>query len=552
MRRAERPLWQDCIALCAISVISAAPFFAGLGFYSDDWAFLHTFTESGGGGLSPAILHGLAYFPPRPGQGVLDATLVTAFGTNPLPYHLFNLAVCSGFAMLLYAVLLRFGADRPIAFATAALFIVWPQLSTVRVWFAAFQIPLSGVFFLINTWIELSPPRRGATGIVRKLLSLAMMAASLSLYELFAPAFVLVALGLGWERGRAVDARTFRARIAAALPFVPNILLVLVTLFLKAQASPRGASSSASVRYILDNLLSRSHDPLTDWGINLWSMFQLHFVEVPLAVVRSPLSAFAAGPAAIILTAAIAAGLVAAWRVWRGGPAGLSVRAGFRLIALGIPAFLVGYAIFLTTPSTSLALSGMGNRTAFAASIGVVLVILGLLALCAAPFGGYRRAVFSLLVGTTVALSALRLATIGSYWAKADDIRASQLRHAREDLAGIPDGSVVLVDGICPYWGPGVVLETDWDATGFLWFETGRRFIADVATGTVADGAGVTVSFGERRHVYPYGARLFLYHAPERRLDRLTGRDAAEAALRRGSRRETSCPLGYEAHGVPI
>src|SRR6476661_5609849 len=138
----------DALTLAFIVALSAAPYIARLGFYSDDWSLLASFKAAAVSGRS-VIATTLPNYGVRPVQGVYLALLYEAFGFRPLGYHLVNMAVITASDVLLYLLLLRLHLNRSQAFAAALIFVLMPQLTTVRVWFAAFQIPLSILFALI-------------------------------------------------------------------------------------------------------------------------------------------------------------------------------------------------------------------------------------------------------------------------------------------------------------------------------------------------------------------------------------------------------------------
>lgn len=543
--------WSDMVALVAIIVVSAMPFLFGLEFYSDDWAFLLAYWEPRSEGLSEAIHAVVGLFPPRPGQGIYNAILITAFGLDPLPYHLVNLAVLSAFVLLLNRLLLRLGMDGATAFAISALFAVWPQISTVRVWFAAFQIPLSGVFFLLSTLIEIRSTSSRTGRLLGKTLSLAALAISLSLYELFAPAIVAVSLLLTLRDGRAAGARNLRDWLAAVVPHLPNILLTAGALAFKQSVAARAPASLDTFKYLAENFIRLSYDIQIDWGVNFWKMLELHFLFVPWSLVEAVLAA--PDLPGLALPAAVTVALITGFRLARMHPRVWTVPEALRAIAMGVVILFLGYAIFFTTPNVSLSLAGIGNRASFAGVVGVILALVGVLHLVAAALGPARGPIFlTLAIGILAGLSGLRLAQIGTYWAGSDDIRQEQLAHAREDLAEIPPGAVVLIDGVCPYYGPAIVVEAYWDATAILKFATGISIAADTTLALVLrDDAATTTIYSDIR-TYPYGPMLFLYNAPNRRLDQLIDAAQARAVLERSGRESTICPKGFLSHGAPI
>lgn len=145
----------DAACAALVTLVSALPYVSHLGFYSDDWGLLAGFSTPG-----PHSIEGDG-FPGRPIQGIYLTLLFRAFGLDPLGYHLVNTAVLAVSAALLCSLLARLRVGRAQSFATTILFVMLPQLSTVRVWYAAFQVPLSMMLMLVCMHCQLSFSRSG-------------------------------------------------------------------------------------------------------------------------------------------------------------------------------------------------------------------------------------------------------------------------------------------------------------------------------------------------------------------------------------------------------
>jgi len=120
----------DTAVLSAITILSVVPYIGRLGFYADDWSILQSFSDRPQDSLLKLASQGFAG---RPVQALYSATLFRLFGLTPLGYHLVNAAVLAACAVLFYLLLVRLRLGRAQSFATAILFIMLPQLSTVRV-----------------------------------------------------------------------------------------------------------------------------------------------------------------------------------------------------------------------------------------------------------------------------------------------------------------------------------------------------------------------------------------------------------------------------------
>jgi len=123
----------DGLCLATVVALSLALYVGGLGFYSDDWAFLgilHRSPDQSLPGLVDALYSGDTVVRQRPVQVVYLSTLYKAVGLHPLAYHLVNSAALLAAVLLLYALLRELGQPRALAFAVAALYATLPNFST--------------------------------------------------------------------------------------------------------------------------------------------------------------------------------------------------------------------------------------------------------------------------------------------------------------------------------------------------------------------------------------------------------------------------------------
>jgi hypothetical protein len=248
---------------------------------------------------------------------------------------------------------------------------------------------------------------------------------------------------------------------------------------------------------------------------------------------------------------AIAVAAVAWWRLdmQRSSEESPSPR---RLLLLGLAAFLLGNATFLIVPAVVFTSTGMGNRVYVAAAIGVAMILTAVIAF-AAGAGGERhhRRVFSIMIAAISALAFLRLATIERYWAEAPALQEQVLAAARADLRGLPAQSTVILDGVCPYYGPAVVFEEAWDFGGALTLALGRPMRGDTVSPRMSvTPAGLATSIYKQASLYPYGPQLYVYNPVRHVLAPLT--DSRAAARYFTTRQPTRCPRGFVARGVEV
>ena len=161
------------------------------------------------------------------------------------------------------------------------------------------------------------------------------------------------------------------------------------------------------------------------------------------------------------------------------------------------------------------------------------------------------NAAFALLGALVVFLGMLRLNTIERYWAETPSLQRSVLDAARHDLASLPSGSTVMLDGVCPYHGPAVVFETWWDTGAALSFALNRPVTADVVSPrTVVTAGGIETSIYKQRSFYRYGAQLYLYDVRRHLAFALPNARTAQDYF--AHRPLLRCPTGYVARGVPV
>ncbi len=191
----SRSARDDLLALAVLVTLSLAVQRGGLGFYSDDWSLLRSFTFSADQtptGLIRAMYAPRGQVQMRPGQVLYLSFLYWLFGARPLPYHLANAAVLITVALLFYLVLRQLGLDRKISFAVPLVYSLLPHYSTARVWFAAFQAPLSMAFYFLSLYAALASLQASRPSSLswQALSALSILASGLC-YETALPLFLL-------------------------------------------------------------------------------------------------------------------------------------------------------------------------------------------------------------------------------------------------------------------------------------------------------------------------------------------------------------------------
>jgi len=511
----------DAALAAALTFISAAPYLSALGFYSDDWALLAGFAS----GRSESLLTwDSVTFPGRPVQGFYLTLLFRAFGLDPFGYHLVNVAMLAISAALLCTLLVRLGVGRAQSFATTILFVLMPQLSTARVWYAAFQVALSMALMLASMHCMLSFFRSGKIGSAVG----AIVAAGLSFaaYEIFAPliaGFAIGAMLLRWRKSKGRDGRSLSAQAAGVT------VLVLLAFVTKLVFSGGRAAQLPNVsEYVrgLHQLFRLDYDWRVDAGMNVFAAPQMYF-GVPVqgwwAGARTLLSGNATFEVAVI--AAVIA-VVAAWRLAR--QEAISTETALRLLLLGIATLILGVAIFLVIPPIFTP-TGIANRFHVAAALGAAMILVALISLsCSALPPRGRGIAFCAVIAFLAASAFVRMWTIERYWAEAPAIQRTILKAARVDLQKLPSGSTVILDGVCPYHGPAVVFDTSWDVAGALTLALGRPISGDAVSPRMSVTAqGLRTSMYGDPSFYPYGGNLYIYDPRTHSVVPLSNRAAA-------------------------
>jgi hypothetical protein len=223
------------------------------------------------------------------------------------------------------------------------------------------------------------------------------------------------------------------------------------------------------------------------------------------------------------------------------------------LIKWGLLVFGLGYIIFITNWGVQFTPTGMANRTAIAAAIGVALSLVGGMGYACNFFRSEqsRRFFFSMLVAFFCASGFLVTNTLAAFWTKAFARQTQILTDIRRQIASLPPKSTLLLDGVCPYEGPAPVFDSDWDFAGALLLlykdYTLRANIVTLEFVAREDGIYPSLSRGDH---YPY-ENLFIYNFRNRKLYKLQNAQEAQRYFQTFND-ANSCPPGYFGHGVKV
>ena len=549
----------DCAFLAVISLASSLWYVARLGFYSDDWGLFAAFQLSPDRSMSGLVR---ASFLDRPAQGVYSVLLYRAFGLRPLGYQITNAVVLACLSALLYLVLRRLHPSRAMAFGIALVYATLPNYSTDRFWFAAFAAPLSILFYLASLFADLDAAgRRRSAFIVRRGVAIAALLVSVMLYETALPFFFLNPLIVlcAVKRGRvpvsrASDEKGTRPLFAAL--FLNWLVLAAVAVY-KARTSPRlhaPRGMPALIWSIVTNLFRPGFKD-GEYGLNLRAAFTANFGDYFLRLPATVWSLHRGHPLAWLPLAALVFGSVI-FLYARTIPPDFSIRRSIAVSVAGLGVFLIGYSMFLTNKAIQITPAGIGNRTSIAAALGVAFSIAGFCGAIAAAFTNQRSraTAFAALVAAYAAGGFFVVATLSSFWIDAYATELTVEHDVESHVGSLPPRTTLLLGGICPYNGPAIIFEADWDLSGALRLHSGDRTLsADVLRPRfykVTDYAIITTLY-EGEDEYDFAPNLVLYDFARKTTSALTDEKAALAALRDGGI-DASCPLGGEGVGTRV
>jgi hypothetical protein len=530
----------DCAFLAVVVGVSTLPYVRGLGFYYDDYSVLAQFSAAHDQSLT-GLYHAVRPLNgQRPLQSLTFASLYWLFGLDPLGYHVVNALLLVVVALLLYLALRELRLPRVVCVALPLVYSTLPHYATNRFWLDAFQITVSSAFFLLSLYAGLRALRARPAALPGWLvLAIAAVAGSLFAYEVVFPLFALE-LGLLWWAAR----RSRRGVSAAQWITIGGLAAGIVAVgIIKTTLVAEHGQNGYQVGF--QDGLAHHLAYLASGSIKL--NVGTYFLAVPYVlwwIVRHRLDVANVG-------AAVATGLLAFAYVWwigrRDREAFISARLWRDCVRVGLVAFVLGYAIFLTNRQILFRSAGIDDRVNAAAALGVAAVLVGALGWITGRLTGRRGiTLFSASVGCVVATGVLIVGTLGSFWTSATKEQDAIVSGLQRTAASLPPSSTVVLDGVCPEIGPAVVFADQLDFRGALALAYhDPALAADTATEALRAGPRrleLDMTFlGERStRTYSYGPRLYVYDYPRRTL--LALRNRGEAARYVSERPSFTCP----------
>jgi hypothetical protein len=543
---ASRAVVRDCAFLALVVAASCVLYVGGLGFYSDDWCHLQLMVnapdQSLAGMLKSFYSQGWGVYS-RPLQVAYLTGLYWLFGLNPVAMHLVNCAVFAGAIVLFYMSLREVGLPRILALVAPLMYALLPHYSAHRFWFAAFQGNLSMLLYFLSLYACVRGVRDAARARAWWWVALLAAVGSTLAYEIAAP-FLLVNAALVVVAYRR-SSRVLSPRPVAVflLAYAGSIAAIGV---LKALTTVRGPTSGyvhqAAHFDLARNVASTVTTHFGSYGIDLPAK-ALHVVgEYP-------------SPARLAATTLVAAAIFAyLYRLVRRESAGLpSATVSLAALGSGLGLFALGFAVFVGFSDIPVATTGITNRLAIAAAVGVAFVFVGAIgyACSLVPATFARTLLFCACVSLLCAAGFLVVNTEGAFWVTAYAKEREVLADIRARFPTLPSGTTLLLDGVCPYEGPAIVFDNPWDLCDALRIAYRDPTLrADVVRPGLQVRETMISSWScGWREDHPYGDRLLVYDYARKEVLSLASSADARAYL---AARRSDCPPGSEGYGVSI
>ena len=545
---------QDCLFLSLIVSLSVVLYIKGLGFYSDDWHFLGLLSNS-----SDQSLVGLigSVFPDtrlRPIQTLYVAAPYWIFGNHPLGYHLINAAVFTLTMIVFYLSLREMLHVRVLVITLPLVYALLPNYSTDRFWYIAFVANLSMGLYFLSLYSDLRALRAHRKHLFRwRVLSIFGLLCSALAYEVTLPLFLLNPL-LAWRHAQASRESISRRELTRTVllaPLAGNVLGIALVTTYKILITREDAGGFVH-NFVVYGHYSSYLVTLAAGAIG--ANFGSYGIALPITVWR----VLRTYPDPKLLAGSIVLGVIIFVYLHRAIDRPrthvTNETSYFKLMAVGVLVFASGYAIFLTNTNLEFATTGINNRVAVAAALGVAVLFVALIGWISwvLPSPRMRTTSFCLLVTLLCTSGFLLNNLIGAFWSAASRQQQEIIVAIRQQFPTLQPETTLILDGVCPYTGPGIVFECYWDVSGML-----RTYYHDPSLrGDIANRnleiaeQGVYTKIYSKQKFYPYLDNLILFDVGRNEVYGLKNADAARLHLNLEHNRK--CPEGSEGFGASI
>jgi hypothetical protein len=517
----KAPIWKafcsnagvkDSLFLSLVILLSLILYIHQLGFYDDDWNNLREFSltqHQSLMGLVQGFHHSITAAQTPPIQLLYHSVLYWLFGIRPFGYHIVNAAILMIGILLLYSLLRELNLNRLFALTIPMVYGLLPHYSTSRFWFAAFGGNLSMTLYFLSFLCDLRMLKARTNNLwIWKLTSLLSLLASTLTFDVFLPLFFLNPLIVLHHKKSLDDAglASWKSQKKLVLLLAINLVTLLLVVVVKGLASS-GSSQAPSpiltdqLKYLVEGSISIN---LRRYGTGLPGVVMKIVREYPDALVFS-----LGGMLGLIIFGYL---YYVAYKsrieISRSSNA-------LKLLVLGVVVIGLGYAFFLGGARYRFTPTGPDNRTAIAATLGVALSSVAGIALLSSFLRSQqlRRVAFCILTAVLCTSAVLIINTIASFWTGAYRQQREILADIRHHVPSLPAGGTLLVDGICPYYGPAAVFHSQRDLKGALAVAYGCKNLeaAVITPSLMIEEDGITIFLHDEFQRYPY-RRLFVYH----------------------------------------
>jgi hypothetical protein len=537
----------DCLFLGLMVIFTFILYIGQLGFYSDDWQFLGSFSTSANQTFFGLVQ--IATTPNtqmRPIQNIYDAALYFLFGTNPIGYQIINGMVLIATIVLFYLVLKRLRMPRIIAISIPLIYSMLPNYATDRFWYAAYQANLSMLLFFVSLYAGIKVFYENSRHtLFWKIICILGLGLSALSYEVVVP-LILVNAFLFWNPneffGHKIVKKKTNPKNAAFI--ILNFIVLAYILVFKAITTTR-LGIIHFPDYFIYVITSAINTNYLTLGVGL-----------PIIVSRiyNQYFNFAIFMTAIVLFMVIFSFLylIFFWheeelpsRKWLGN-----------LSLFGILVFFLGYAIFLTNNQVGFSPTGIENRVAVAASIGIAISLIGLTGyICKVLLPEiFAKMVFCVLVALMCSGYFIVTDTLASFWVIASKQQQQVLSSVTQAIPVIPENTTLILDGVCPYIGPAIVFESQWDFRGAL---QATYHDPNVKADVVTPRLNVTDN-GIQTEIYTFPAaydykNLYIFNYPRNTVYPISNYEDARNYFKEiNPDRNNGCPQSTVGNGVSI
>ena len=539
---------EDCLFLSIIVISSLILYVAKIGFYSDDWSFIGSFSVSSRQSLIGLIQ--TATTPNtfmRPVQNVYDALLYYIFGVDPLGYQLVNSFVFLLIILIAYFVLREIRMPRILTITVPMIYALLPNYTTDRFWYAAYQVNLSVMLYLLSLYAGLRALSHSAIRTLSwKIVSLLCLILSGLSYEVALPLFLLNMV-LFWDPvttfNKHYHKQQFFRRNYMVFNIVTFMMLGCVLLFKALTTTRLGTLDyQADVFTLLRSVAHVNYVVMTRNLVSIWKdIFILYY-----------------SPSILILGVGI--GIFIFWYIYTVISKPLTFFPGHsylrNVVIAGICVFFFGYAIFFTNNKVGFSPTGIDNRVAIAASMGVALSVVGVIGWLGKIFlTEFKARMFFCTVISLVGVSGfLIINTLAVFWIDAYRQAQAIKNEIYMNFPSLPKNSTVILDGVCPYNGPAVVFESQWDLMGALQAHYKDPTIgADIVTPRLkVTERGIRTQIYTFVKRYPY-KNLFIYNYKTKQTHIIESPQSARDYFNiYNPDHNNGCPPSRAGHGVDV